>query len=441
MSKKVEPNQDLFEDGIFTTNPCIFCSNMNEDDLTPLNEAKVAPNLPASKYLKDFPDLDFEEDLFRSAATCSACVAVLRRLHSFKEEVKSIERSLFKDITKIRMQMWKADDFASEELTEKLIQEVRMSGGYHLVALKSEAPLFKETFGGKVLASLKILKKMTGYIRSCDKGRIFWSFNAGLKVLGTKNVKGITCLTCDHVFQTFASAQDHLGKGCSKDHTCKFCGKSFISMIQLRNHERDHGGCYPCLLCEKTFTRKASLKEHLSRHKGVKDKECHLCHKMFYPTSYYRHMSSVHPKEDALIHRCAACGKRFGQKYRLRLHEASHRERNFDCDRCPGKSFKTERHLKVHWNQVHRKDRSNSATMLCQKCGGTFKKGAFHECPPEVTSVWLAPETHACDVCGKKFGTDDDLLIHQSENHGLLGFTSTDKGSFHLERIRFGLFS
>ena len=34
---------------------------------------------------------------------------------------------------------------------------------------------------------------------------------------------------------------------------------------------------FDCEICNKTFTRKASLLEHAARHKGIRDRECKVC--------------------------------------------------------------------------------------------------------------------------------------------------------------------
>jgi hypothetical protein len=101
---------------------------------------------------------------------------------------------------------------------------------------------------------------------------------------------------------------------------------------------------FKCDTCDKGFTRKASMLEHMARHQGTKEKECQvlyrvytqcknegffsffmqICQKRFYPTAYWRHMSSVHASQEKLVHQCQLCDKKFPHQFRLRLHQQSH---------------------------------------------------------------------------------------------------------------------
>ena len=50
-----------------------------------------------------------------------------------------------------------------------------------------------------------------------------------------------------------------------------------------------------------------------ARHRGTKDRECPICHKWFYSSSYWRHMTLVHPKKNKLVHQCEICHRTFPQ--------------------------------------------------------------------------------------------------------------------------------
>ena len=54
-------------------------------------------------------------------------------------------------------------------------------------------------------------------------------------------------------------------------YTCTECGKIFWKSKNLEAHERTHRGQkpFPCDVCEKGFTRKASMLEHVARHQGM----------------------------------------------------------------------------------------------------------------------------------------------------------------------------
>ena len=139
--------------------------------------------------------------------------------------------------------------------------------------------------------------------------------------------------------------------------------------------------------CGKSFTRKASLEEHTARHKGIREKECHICHKRFFSTSYWRHMSTVHAQEEKLVFHCQVpnCNRKFAQKYRLLLHEKSHLaydQREYLCQRCPdNKRFATKNRFRTHERQVHdslETKSKSSSSKLCPSCGIWISSGSMN---------------------------------------------------------------
>ena len=139
------------------------------------------------------------------------------------------------------------------------------------------------------------------------------------------------------------------------DHIEKPCGKNDARKKASSSSSAKE---YVCDICSKRFSRKAYLIEHQvgsltrflkrlmrvmtnphfidclfylygmlkvphlwaypkmrpqARHRGTKDRECPICHKWFYSSSYWRHMTLVHPKKDKLVHQCEICHRTFPQ--------------------------------------------------------------------------------------------------------------------------------
>lgn len=60
----------------------------------------------------------------------------------------------------------------------------------------------------------------------------------------------------------------------AKPYSCSICGKKFNRKNNCVYHERIHSGAgwhkkLPCEFCERTFTRKTKLKEHLNNDHGA----------------------------------------------------------------------------------------------------------------------------------------------------------------------------
>ncbi|CAB4056755.1 KRAB [Lepeophtheirus salmonis] len=92
-----------------------------------------------------------------------------------------------------------------------------------------------------------------------------------------------TCDICDY----------HYGNTEEEDSADKTISsrEKVMDQLEVTNEQPILKKNFTCDICKKDFTRKASLLEHLQRHKGAKDKECLICNKKFYSTSFWRHMS------------------------------------------------------------------------------------------------------------------------------------------------------
>ncbi|CAH1790242.1 unnamed protein product [Owenia fusiformis] len=141
-------------------------------------------------------------------------------------------------------------------------------------------------------------------------------------------------------------------------HVCHFCGSHFSTNYNMQRHMRSrHGaGClvpYTCYNCDKTFTRKEYLIEHMT----------------------IAHRSS--DQDEMFV--CAKCPKQFLSKRRLRRHEKTHANTEFYCDICQEnglsdmqvRSFKTKEYLDKHKRITHGK-----VVFECPHCGKTWKKRA-----------------------------------------------------------------
>ena len=72
---------------------------------------------------------------------------------------------------------------------------------------------------------------------------------------------------------------------CSKKETLQICAKTFNRMDNLHTHvikchdEPLSSEQYKCDDCEKTFSQKHYLKQHMDTHTGAPQKQCKYCDK------------------------------------------------------------------------------------------------------------------------------------------------------------------
>lgn len=134
-------------------------------------------------------------------------------------------------------------------------------------------------------------------------------------------------------------------------HRCHFCSKSFTRKEHLTNHVRIHTGkthdlfsrflknknyqklkCllkiilgespHRCEFCQKTFTRKEHLTNHLRQHTGETPHICTICSKPFTRKEHLVNHMRSHTGERPFT--CNECGKSFPLKGNLLFHQRSH---------------------------------------------------------------------------------------------------------------------
>eukprot|EP00092_Neocalanus_flemingeri_P030771 GFUD01033420.1.p1 GENE.GFUD01033420.1~~GFUD01033420.1.p1 ORF type:complete len:904 (+),score=181.26 GFUD01033420.1:107-2713(+) len=225
---------------------------------------------------------------------------------------------------------------------------------------------------------------------------------------------------------------------------CHQCGKIFKKTEVLEAHvKKVHQGVkapWICSFCEKGFTRKASLEEHISRHQGVKQRYCEICDKNFYHTAYWRHVATVHAKKEKLKHSCPHCSKVFALKFKLDVHIQSHMnhtDKKYSCDECPDKRFASDEKLKNHKRSVHSKV---EASHLCGECGASFSNYPAlyqHNKRSHENSI---PQPVPCTECTQSFQSERSLLVHRNDHHNkkpfICGFDLCDKGFLSIKHLQ-----
>jgi len=144
-----------------------------------------------------------------------------------------------------------------------------------------------------------------------------------------KEADFVECLKCYKKYRNIKALrshnkQVHIEKQFTCDHfNCNYVGKT---KYELNRHEASHDKKFDCNICEKLFSSKSELKNHIS----------------------IKH-------EDPDRFKCHVCDKRLNSKQTLRRHLQTHEvyaEKQFSCEQCP-KSYQLKEALKQHQQQVH----------------------------------------------------------------------------------------
>ncbi len=106
--------------------------------------------------------------------------------------------------------------------------------------------------------------------------------------------------------------------------SCEICQKTFVKKTTLKDHIlREHSSEnikeHFCDKCNKSFTRKDNLKEHiLRRHSNKEQYTCDICGMKFKSLYNYNKHDVVHGKKPFS---CSFCGKQFRIKSKFLIHE------------------------------------------------------------------------------------------------------------------------
>ncbi|XP_076805437.1 uncharacterized protein LOC143449212 isoform X2 [Clavelina lepadiformis] len=165
-----------------------------------------------------------------------------------------------------------------------------------------------------------------------------------------------------------------------------------------------------CPQCERTYSRRAALLQHLQTHSSRLPFHCIYCHKSFKLKGYLTQHLLVHKTEKPFKCTIAGCDKAFKKRRKLQDHLLSHgTERNYSCHVC-GKAFKIASTLAVHM-----KAHQDLRPYQCQQCGMAFKfKGNLKS----HIRIHTGERPFECTVCKKSFAQQTTLQIHMRIHTG-----------------------
>ncbi|PRD35631.1 UNVERIFIED_CONTAM: zinc finger protein [Trichonephila clavipes] len=240
-----------------------------------------------------------------------------------------------------------------------------------------------------------------------------------------------------------------------------------------------NGNSFSCIICGHVATSSQRLKEHLSRHTGMKHLECEICGKKFaWRYSFRSHMilkfsnkksksvliksSSVHrltsmegvctlkhtsmnaPRNNLYANncgvwkdshrednpnKCTICGKKYCNKssvknHMLRVH--GNPKKDFKCEKC-GKEFVTKPELKRH-SYNHTKEKP----FICEYCGNTYR---FKAALLVHYRIHSGEKPYKCGFCDKAFTHLSSAIGHRRRHTGEMPFQCNKCGKlFRVKR-------
>ncbi|KAM4642734.1 zinc finger and BTB domain-containing protein 41 [Discoglossus pictus] len=232
--------------------------------------------------------------------------------------------------------------------------------------------------------------------------------------------EGWKCDICNKSFTRRPHLQEHMIlHSQDKPFKCTYCEEHFKSRFpRLKHQEKYHLGPFPCDICGRQFNDTGNLKRHIEyTHGGKRKWTCFICGKSVRERTTLKEHLRIHSGEKP--HLCSICGQNFrhGSSYRLHLR-VHHDDKRYECNDC-GKSFIRHDHL-----TKHRKIHSGEKEHQCEECGKCF--GRRDHLTVHYKSVHLGEKVwqkykatfHQCEVCKKVFKGKSSLDMHFRTHSG-----------------------
>jgi hypothetical protein len=216
--------------------------------------------------------------------------------------------------------------------------------------------------------------------------------------------KKFTCDMCQNGVGTKGGLLYHIKAHLNgRPFKCKICKRSYATKNDFDTHNKRHAGRVTCDYCNKYFSVKQYLADHISALHLPKNLKCHLCKKEKYFSSAKAlrlhknacHFLTIHGQSTGYY--CKLCGYRTVSKKLIKLHKLKATKMNHQCKICLQK-FSCLKLLSKHIQKEQK------TLVKCQMCKGEFKKIRYH--------IENVHKNVKCDFCDFKTHNLSFFAIH-----------------------------
>lgn len=236
---------------------------------------------------------------------------------------------------------------------------------------------------------------------------------------------GLRCELCPESaqnFEQFSSLRTHYSTVHSMRGYVRCCGKQFFIRCLAVQHIAAHKGTHRCQLCNKTFSTRTSLTNHIgivhaSDNPEDRSYDCDECDRSFSTIPQLR----VHQKRHKLTQtECALCGKSVRSDYIQKHIATQHGEKckQLICHVC-GKAFSTECVLKAHIKQhmePHAVQRAKPERTECAVCKKMIR--GKYSMKKHMKDMHGDASNQQCTVCGKFIRSSTAMKQHMRIHQG-----------------------
>uniref|UniRef100_A0A3B3TUQ5 Zinc finger protein 407 n=1 Tax=Poecilia latipinna TaxID=48699 RepID=A0A3B3TUQ5_9TELE len=249
-------------------------------------------------------------------------------------------------------------------------------------------------------------------------GKVCKSSNsmAFLAHIRTHTSKPFMCKICNFATAQLGDARNHVKRHLGmREYKCDICW-AFVMKKHLNTHLLGKHGVgqrkekFECELCDRSFSEKWALNNHMKLHNGEKPYKCiwPSCHYAFLNLSAMKDHYRTHTEKSYL---CDLCGFAGGTRHALTKHRRQHTgERPFKCKLCNFAST-TQSHLSRH-KRVHTGEKPYRCPWCdYSNCAENIRKHILHTGKHEGVKMYNCPK------CTFATNSPMEFRNHLKDNH------------------------
>ncbi|XP_040901042.1 zinc finger protein 407 [Toxotes jaculatrix] len=232
--------------------------------------------------------------------------------------------------------------------------------------------------------------------------------------------KPFMCKICNFATAQLGDARNHVKRHLGmREYKCDICGWAFVMKKHLSTHLLGKHGVgqrkerkFECELCERSFSEKWALNNHMKLHSGEKPYKCAWpsCHYAFLNLSAMKDHYRTHTGEKSYL--CDLCGFAGGTRHALTKHRRQHTgERPFKCKLCSFAST-TQSHLSRH-KRVHTGEKPYRCPWCDYRsnCAENIRKHILHTGKHEGVKMYNCPK------CNYATNSPMEFRNHLKDSH------------------------